>query len=1074
MSSSTDSAADSATSPLPADRVPPEVVPSAAGSEVEALPEYEPLTPELVEDEAVRGDFVIRWATVLLALMLGWTQVDDTSLLVRIRNGGGHPLPFGTDTLSATAGDRNWVNLAWLSDPILAGIYRIGGARGLTVLGALTAAAAFWCLSKVSRKGVSTWWSSACAAAAIVAVFPQLTPGPTGLTLLGVTLICWQLHRWGEDAAAGMTWRIPALVWIWAQLDTRGWVGAALVLTYAASWIGLRGVENEDAPGKSSALAKMAGWSLVALLIHPSHLHSLLAPWTAFAIEYPELREYKVNDWPSAWQWYSLASEEFRPLANQFAWTGIGLCATALCMMGLNFRRLAWEWALPWVVILGLAVGCGHFLPLAALLSCVVAGINGQRWYQATFSQSYTTDILPLLWNRGGRALTVMGMLLLGLVASNGMLMGRDGRRIGAGFSPLLKANIDSSEKIAKECYSPEIFNFRIEQGDVLIWAGLKPFVDRRLSLYAQGDENLLQLHRNLRPALLKPKGLLRDRDKPDLWKPVFDKYKIRHAVPRLSGPNPDYVTLVEMLRPEWTLSSVQAAGALLSRTEAAGDAAYASFLKEHPAVDFIKDTFRTPVSELQTLNVQWLWPRKVTVYDQYLWRPQTTLNEALQLATHEQQLVELLAQDPNTIPTTTALALSAYRHSRSGIILDPQSAEGYRIMARAALHLHRVDATLAGSFRANYQERFWLSQAMAALHHALKIDPHNRFDHAELANLALQQQQVDLSRRHLLEVYRVSGQYTLINSSVEGFQEAEEQSKKTLDEMNKHINQVETQVRDQMKQGAARIELVGFALQAQCPLLALKLIEEDKTVLAKSFDLRMIHAELLVVTGRLEEGLSSIGSLVGMLPKRGREAAMPSASELRGDYALASLAIGDNAEAELLWETEADMILTRSTLELLGSFLTEAHPAWAKDFVQPASLTLHSYQSLTVVPDRWASVQFVMAQSEMSTGRNSAAQKRLEMILENEPTTSLRSLVEFYLALLTGKSLSAAPANTVPQVPASSSTPAPATSDGAAVVKPAAVTPSAPETQPPATPAKESDVIPVSPSTEAAPGKIP
>ena len=35
------------------------------------MPEYEPLTPELVQDEAARGDFMLRWAVVLLAFLMG-------------------------------------------------------------------------------------------------------------------------------------------------------------------------------------------------------------------------------------------------------------------------------------------------------------------------------------------------------------------------------------------------------------------------------------------------------------------------------------------------------------------------------------------------------------------------------------------------------------------------------------------------------------------------------------------------------------------------------------------------------------------------------------------------------------------------------------------------------------------------------------------------------------------------------------------------------------------------------------------------------------------------------------------
>ena len=124
MSTTPDSLLEGEASALPlSDSAPPAVDGTPPADQ---LPEYEPLSPELVEDEAVRGDFVIRWATVLLAFLFGWTQIDDTSLLVRIRNGQQHLLPFGNDTFSASAGDRSWANLAWLFDPILAGLHAVG------------------------------------------------------------------------------------------------------------------------------------------------------------------------------------------------------------------------------------------------------------------------------------------------------------------------------------------------------------------------------------------------------------------------------------------------------------------------------------------------------------------------------------------------------------------------------------------------------------------------------------------------------------------------------------------------------------------------------------------------------------------------------------------------------------------------------------------------------------------------------------------------------------------------------------------------------------------------------------
>ena len=54
-------------SPLPAEA--PATEPAAPEGE---LPEWEPLSPELLEDEAIRGDFVLRWAIVGLAMLFGW------------------------------------------------------------------------------------------------------------------------------------------------------------------------------------------------------------------------------------------------------------------------------------------------------------------------------------------------------------------------------------------------------------------------------------------------------------------------------------------------------------------------------------------------------------------------------------------------------------------------------------------------------------------------------------------------------------------------------------------------------------------------------------------------------------------------------------------------------------------------------------------------------------------------------------------------------------------------------------------------------------------------------------------
>jgi hypothetical protein len=116
----------------------------------EGLPEWEPLTPELVEDEAVRGDFVLRWAVVLLALLIGCRQLADTETLLQVKTGrylASHGFwPPATDVFSTTATGQRWVNLSWLWDLVSSGAFAIGDGIGLSLATALLVALTWWLL----------------------------------------------------------------------------------------------------------------------------------------------------------------------------------------------------------------------------------------------------------------------------------------------------------------------------------------------------------------------------------------------------------------------------------------------------------------------------------------------------------------------------------------------------------------------------------------------------------------------------------------------------------------------------------------------------------------------------------------------------------------------------------------------------------------------------------------------------------------------------------------------------------------------------------------------------------------
>lgn len=227
----------------------------AANSGDEDLPEEFELTPEDVEDEAIRGDFMLRWAVILLAVLLGVREVNETGTLVRIRSGeairANGLWPPAQDAFSYTAAERTWINLGWMSDVIFSVVYETLGATGLSLLTGLIAATTFYLLSQISRPGLPTWWGSVCAALALLACHLQFTAMPEIVTLLGAVWVLRNLTQWSNTGNRGHLWCLVASLAVWSNLDSRAYVGAGMVALYLIG----TALSRYLRPGAASALA---------------------------------------------------------------------------------------------------------------------------------------------------------------------------------------------------------------------------------------------------------------------------------------------------------------------------------------------------------------------------------------------------------------------------------------------------------------------------------------------------------------------------------------------------------------------------------------------------------------------------------------------------------------------------------------------------------------------------------------------------------------------------------------------------------------------------------------------------
>jgi hypothetical protein len=425
--------------------------------ESDELPETEPLTPELVEDEAIRGDFMIRWAVILLAALLACTEIADTTTIVRIKTGqyiASHGMwPPANDVFSYTAAERPWVNLSWMFDVTLAGLYYVVGATGLSVIQALIVGITFGVIVHNSRSGVSTWWGSVAAAGVLLVCFPQFAMRPELVTLLCLAVVLLMLNRWREASGTTHLWWLVPLFVVWANFDSRMFLGLALLLLYAAGqsvgrMFGRAG--QLDTPAVKH-LWCVVGACLLASLVNPSGYGAVLSPLSLYGVEYPAFRFYYGASCPS----------DYLPMTSELFWQGLSyntiagllLAVAALVTLSLNWERVDWGYLFAFVGFSGFSMAAGHELAAASIVFCVIATLNAQCWYQENFRQTYSVEMSELIFSRVGRAVTVVVLFAMAYLSVSGRLGGPAGRRTGLGLHSSLNSAISGLDEDLANSY---------------------------------------------------------------------------------------------------------------------------------------------------------------------------------------------------------------------------------------------------------------------------------------------------------------------------------------------------------------------------------------------------------------------------------------------------------------------------------------------------------------------------------------------------------------------------------------------------------------------------------------------
>lgn len=970
----------------------PTELPVPPTASTEGLPEYEPLTPEMVEDEAVRGDFVMKWAVILLAVLLACTVIAESATLVHVKTGqylSSHGvLPPAKDVFSFTAVDRPWVNLNWLFDLITSAVYGAGAFIGLSIFKALLAGVAFGLVAHTSRPGISTWWGSICAALAVLVAQPRFTAQPELVTLVGIATCLWLLHQWLWNPSSRQVWTLIPVCILWSNLDSHAWWGPFLLLLYGTGeCLGAKfGRAGVDTPQRRLVLWQVIGGCLVGLLINPFLWHSWLAPLVQFGTINPAIAAYASA--------YSPQHLGVQHLIHPAPWllqpvvmaAAAVLFLTAGVLLIINRKRLDFGHLLMFFGAAAPAILAVNELAAAAVVYCVIATVNGQAWYAATSNRQYSTETRALLFSRGGRAVTVLILFALALLFTVGRLRPAGSAAVGLGLDPDLEGALKSYETVLKDSIDDRPFNFTLEQGDQLIWAGQKPFIDQRVAVYSgPTDTSLLGQFQKLRLALSPRKpGVRQTPQDVQFWKQQFDKYQVTHCLPRLGGNAPDYGTFGALLTsPYWQLTRLGSATAVFYRRDIRSPEVKAFLAKNQ--FDFGDAVFKT---EAELLPPRAGWAELPTFYQRYIWKTNTRPSPEVREARHLNGLAGVAG--------TRGIGMSyqAIRLAQEGLSKNQNDAAAYAVLGHSYLSLLNSESqgqlnTEIGQFR--------YMQAVQVLNLGLIAAPDNLELHQLLYQLYSTGKRADLALREITFVHDWWSKQSSSDANVENAQVQElERANKEIDRISKYIAQVEAQAQKLPKeQQSNKLQLAGFYYQNGMPLKGLTVLQPAENEVSQPPQEMALRAELLMEAGQVEEAYVVAGQLEGL-------AQQMQLQDWQRPRVLTLLANAEYTLAAQIWTHQAEDSERAGAIGVLRSLIPRHFGVVGRPW--PLTVTEPALQYFYSTPITTSSLNFYAALVYLEAGQVKRATEMFRLVLNQNPGHPQRLLIAFYLEKLTGQ----------------------------------------------------------------------
>lgn len=961
------------------------------------LEESVELTPELLEDEAIRGDFVIRWAVVGLAILIGISPIATTETLGHLASGrqmlATGFLPTGEDQLALHFAAARWVNLNWGFDLLVASLWSLAGPAALSVFQGLLAATTFGLLVNAGVPGIRSWWGSICGALALLVCLPHLVVTPQLVTLVGVSLSVWLLSRWQQQHDIKfLWWWVPTLA-VWANLDPRaelGWILLLVAVVFRPAGVPLRQV-----------LGPLAAASLAIVLIHPFPLQSVWGLWNTYSIDYPAWRTvYPPSERLGLLEpdYFSIIHPDHFRLVDARLLIAGGLAIAALVCLVLNRRRAPLSHWVIWLASNSLAFVAVRELPVTALLNAFLANVNAQHWYLASFGQQYSTRGIEVAFSRMGRAVTVIAFCAVAWLMLSGRIDGPNGKRPGFGFAPHLVAAIDGYADLKDKLPNERCFNLAPRQGDLLIWTGHKPVIDSRLGLFSQlmvddaeGASELV-LHSATRDALRTRNRDGSPRPANNRWMPVFEKLGISIVMPRLSPTmllGPDYASFDDLLSNQtWQLITVTGSTAPFY-WKMTPDNSVGEFAKTRQQT-FLQQAFTVEIPQLPTAEGAAEVVRPITTYQQWLSIPANAVGSGTLAASHWSRLAKLPAEID--LPSRIACATIAIRQAKRGLAQAPQAADAYLMAGECHAVLKTLERQLIDTGAVPLPlVRFY--QSVVAFRNSLLISSNQPDVWLQLFEAYQSQNRFDLALDAIRQYLELA---PLDISASDAALQARERLLAAKERLETITFEVVKRCDDSLKQGADRLNVASFAAANGCSAYAAQLLEGDQISLIGN-----PNAQLILADCRLDQGqLEAAADLVDVLE---RSAATPALmAPTRWLAGLVALCKEEVDRADRIWSqavqeaSSAKMETVLSTLPLAASI-----PVPDPVAQYPFPHLMAGYGLTRSFPAELANAEFGSILIAIETGRYDSAKQRLNTMLLRNPDSPWRPLVRLYLFCL-------------------------------------------------------------------------